>query len=122
MSYQDYYLRCSQDDVPALMELAVELGILRLEGVWYVPVKDCWVWVPIGLLYEGESPIRNVDGVPYWHANLRLDCDLYAMAQDAYRTRPSPVLAYGLTHIGEFFYVGQDGRAKRPAEPQVVFL
>jgi hypothetical protein len=64
--------------------------------------------------------VVDEDGVPYWHANLRLEASLMEIAQA--KARVSPAVAAGLSSLARWFVVGEDGRAKPPKEPAQVWL
>jgi hypothetical protein len=89
--YYDYWIRCVDSEVPKLLELGQQLGLLdednnatELAKVWHVIGAD---YVPTGetIIVDGmEIPVTTpkVDpsGEQYWHANLTTDFDLLAMA------------------------------------------
>jgi len=66
------------------------------------------------------APVLDEDGVPYWHANLRLEASLMEIAQA--KARVSPQVAAGLSDLARWFVTGEDGRAAAPKEPAQVWL
>lgn len=117
----DYYIRCKRSKRDVLLALAVELGVLVSTPQGHLPASNNEAWYEIGELMENDQVVCSPDGEPYWHANLRTTYDLWERANSVYEARPTPELAYGLSHIGEF-YVSAEGRAASPASPAVVFL
>lgn len=123
----DYFIRCKESDKPALLEIARQLGVLRLDGGQWVSTNTAWVWEPIGRIYKDvdNKPVVSTapDGSPYWHANLRITQSLYELATAVYAQRPTPELAAGLADFSRFFFTDPEtGEATRPADPAVIFL
>lgn len=120
----NYYLKCLKSDVQLLQELAIQLGVLAIseESVFTVPSPYSGAWDVIGEVYrEGEtSPLSSEGGVPYWHANLRVSCDLQEVASSLAEAYPE--IAEGLASISRWFVVDESGIATSPNNPTRVWL
>jgi hypothetical protein len=67
------------------------------------------------------APVVDDQGVPYWHANLRLEsASLMEIAQEVAKT--NPLVAAGLSDLARWFVTDESGRAKMPANPANVWL
>lgn len=140
----DYAIRCRMDDVPQLYALAARLGALapltdlegnvlpdtyglapERRGGWDVigPIlrptgQMVTVTAPDGAPLEVPemAPVLDSDGVPFWHANLRIDMDLATRAAEL---APSdPAIADGLSDLARWFVVNEEtGRARLPKNP-----
>lgn len=129
----DYHLRCTQQDVPNLLALAVQLGVLRYDEEtsqhYAVDPGACWdvigtVHRPTGNTIETpEGPIPEMlpvlapDGEPYWHANLRLPYSLMDRAQEV----GGPDIALALTQLPRWFVADINGNPIAPSYPARVF-
>ena len=136
-TYNTYFLKVKEADVPALKELAVLLNVLTKNGDEYFPAEGT-TWDEIGPIYvahsdatEGEDgedgdtsllpeAIKDEDGNPYWHANVRLqNVALMELAEAV--AIVSPEIAAALEQIPRYFVAGEDGRATSPSAPARVF-
>ena len=83
-------------------------------------------WEPTGMVNTVvpetivTAPVVDEDGVPYWHANLRLEASLMQIARE--KAAVSPEVAAGLSNLARWFVTGEDGRAAAPREPARVWL
>lgn len=85
MTYQDYALRCTQQDKPQLIALGVALGVLQIDSeTGEVSGTQGSAWGEIGTIYDAAgNPVLAADGEPYWHANLRTETSLTEAAAAA---------------------------------------
>ena len=135
--YHDYYVRALPADWPALVDLGVRLGALRVDvdeaGAERVNTEGPGCWDVIGVLYrptgntittdEGDTPemapVTDAAGVPYWHANLRTVVDLGARAREL---APSdPAIAAAMAQLTRFFLLDADGNPRQPSAPARMF-
>lgn len=121
----DYFIRCTQADIPAMRALGLALGILaQHEGQWFANAPHAYQ--ELGSLHGADGmPILALDGQPYWHANLRFaGPSLLGHAQAVLAASPSSELATAIEpqNFRRFFVVDPvTGEATRPAQPAVVF-
>lgn len=146
--YKDYFIRVKQADVPTLFGLAQMLGVLApqkdmegeiIPGKFGIHPDRKGAWDVVGTISKptgntitidgpGDTPMEvpemtpvlDEDNNPYWHANLRIDIDLAERAAELAPTTPQ--IAAGLSDVGRFFVVDEEGNAARPKQPAQVFL
>jgi len=136
-----YFLRCKQNDFPELVALCKSLGIIaeltdhdtnqpRICGIngcdWDLVFGNGQLWKGTGVFTEVEGAlveqkelIVDETGQPYIHINLLTRFDLgdraRAMAAD------HPELAQALSTMGKYFLLDENGKVRRPANPQCSF-
>jgi hypothetical protein len=95
---------------------------------YYFRTTDRAAWDELGQLYENDLPITDAAGVPYFHANLLLEGDLRAWAQERYEAAAAAgdtaLAGRILQHIAdspEFFVLDDSGLPRSPTSPQRVF-
>lgn len=128
-----YYLRCVDSDLPRLLALGHALGALQtFEDVVSATGGGCWD--VLGTLPDPataqtggfEMPVvyadilRDAEGAPYFHANLRTPINLRDAAEALAATNPA--IAGALASIPRFFVSDDLGAATSPANPARVFL
>lgn len=129
--YINYWCRCLESDKAELLALGVLLQVLQeSEGKHHATAGD---FVEIGYVYRptGEtvlvdgieteitSPVIDMGGNKYWHANLRTTIDIEARALALAETYPE--LAAGLADRGKYFVVNAQGETVAPSNPALVW-
>lgn len=139
---RDYYLRCTEADVPLLLRLGKALGALQdleddqgdtktvgsngstldvIGAIYSAPVDTGKVDKDGNPIFIPGEPKKDAKGKVYWHANLRTDLDLLTVAQDMAKVNPE--IALYLPDISRFFITDPStGLATAPANPVRVFL
>lgn len=115
----DYYIRCKQSDKDKLFSLAIALGILTEDHV----LSPQWEggWSEVGTIYRDDQPICDEDGLPYWHANLRLKIvSLTDLAVSVASTNPE--VAAALADLSGWFVSDAQGQPVPPTNPAQVWL
>lgn len=120
MTYQDYALRCTQQDKPQLIALGVALGVLQIDAeTGAVNGTQGNAWDEIGSIYDAAGqPVLADDGKPYWHANLRTDVDLMTRAEAI----GGSAVAAAMAQLGRWFVADVLGNPVQPAAPARVWL
>jgi hypothetical protein len=127
----DYFLRFIESDKPAVRALGILLGELHntdddslvgngfvLIGHLYAPTGET-VLDDDGNTIELREVIKDQNGQPYIHANLRTNQDLKAVAESMAVSHPE--LGAALSNLGRFFLLDEEGNARAPKQPQQVF-
>lgn len=113
MSYHEYWLRCVESEVPQLLALGQQLGLLDAE---LQPTEHARIWHVIGHIQvpTGETTVDPetgetialttpkvdpVSGEAYWHANLTTAFDLLEYAGSI----ADPVIAASVAERGRYF-------------------
>ena len=125
----DNALRCIEEDYPALLGLAVAMGVITFDGSTVTPV-DGVMWDYIGYKRVGEPPaegqpdtrpiLSNAQGKKYVHINVRTPFSVGEAAMAA--AQASPEIAAALGDPSRFFVTNPDGTSKDPDFPMRVFL
>lgn len=121
----DNALRCIESDYPTLIGLGVLLGALNDDGT----PKDNVAWDYIGYKLVGDAPaegqpdtrqvLKDGQGNKYVHVNVRTPFSVGERAGEL--AQQSPEIAQGLSQIGRFFVVDEDGQAALPEFPMRCF-
>lgn len=140
----DYFLRFIESDKPAVRALGILLGELHntdddsfvgnrfvLIGHLYAPTGETIV-DDDGNTIELREVIKDPNGQPYIHANLRTNQNLRAVAESTAVSHPE--LGAALSNLGRFFLIHEAdvfddegnliaaaGSARAPKHPQNVF-
>lgn len=125
-----YYLRTT--DMPGLIALGVRLGALEPLDGGGVAATHGGTWTWIGPLPDRSRVLRTADdgepvydvlrgagGEPLQHANLLTPLDLAAVA--AGLALADPGIAAALAQVPRYFVAGEDGKARQPKNPVLVF-
>lgn len=127
-----YYLRTT--DMPGLIALGVRLGALEPLDGGGVQATHGGTWTFIGPLPDisrvvgtdsDGQPMHDVlrdangGGAPLQHANLLTPLDLAATATALAQADPS--IAAALAQVPRYFVAGEDGKARQPKNPVLVF-
>jgi hypothetical protein len=125
----DNALRCIESDYPALLGLAVAMGVITLDGSTVIPSQGT-AWDYIGYKYVGPQPaegepdtrtiLKDANGKKYVHINVRTPFSVGEMAIEA--AQGNPAIAAALGDPARFFVTNPDGTAKDPEFPMRVFL
>ena len=125
----DNALRCTEEDYPSLVGLAVAMGVITVDGQTINPA-DGITWDYIGYKRVGEPPaegqpdtrqiLKNAQGKKYVHINVRTPFSVGEMAMTA--AASNPTIAAALGDPSRFFVTNPDGSAKDPEFPMRVFL
>lgn len=125
----DNALRCIESDYPALLGLAVAMGVITLDGSTVIPAQGT-AWDYIGYKYVGPVPeegepdtrtiLKDANGKKYVHINVRTPLSVGQMAMEA--AQGNPAIATALGDPARFFVTNPDGTAKDPEFPMRVFL
>ena len=125
----DNALRCIESDYPALLGLAVAMGVITVNGSIVTPA-DGVTWDYIGYKRVGSPPaeghldtrpiLSNAQGNKYVHINVRTPFSVGEAAMSAAQARPE--IAAALGDPSRFFVTNPDGTAKDPEFPMRVFL
>lgn len=91
--YHDYWIRCTISEVPQLLQLGQQLGLLDADNqptdharVWHVigpvlvPTGETTVDTDTGEIIELQAAVTDEHGEEYWHANLTTAFDLLEYA------------------------------------------
>jgi hypothetical protein len=125
----DNALRCIESDYPALLGLAVAMGIITMDGQTVVSGPNI-TWDYIGYKLFGDPPeegmpdtrtiLKDANGNKYVHINVRTPFSVGEMAVTA--AASNPAIAAALGDPSRFFVTNPDGAAKDPEFPMRVFL
>jgi len=127
----DYFLRFIESDKPSVRALGILLGELHntdddsLVGNGFVLIGHLTeptgktITDEDGNVIELREVIKDPNGKPYIHANLRTNQDLRAVAEQL--AVDNPEMAKALSDLGKFFLLDSEGKARAPNKPQVVF-
>jgi hypothetical protein len=125
----DNALRCIESDYPALLGLAVAMGVITMDGSTVIPAQGT-AWDYIGYKLFGDPPeegmpdtriiLKDANGNKYVHINVRTPFSVGEMAATA--AASNPAIAAALGDPARFFVTNQDGTSKDPEFPMRVFL
>ncbi len=112
----DNALRCIESDYPALLGLAKAMGVIDADGNAADGV--CWDYIGYKHLENGDV-LRDAEGNPYVHVNVRPPFSVGQAAADA---ASNPAIAAALGDPSRFFVTDENGNAVDPVVPMRVFL
>lgn len=125
----DNALRCTEADYPALLGLAVAMGVVTMDGQKVIPAPGI-EWDYIGHKRVGAPPgegkvdnrpiLKDSNNNKYVHINVRTPFSVGEMAMSA--AAANPAIAAALGDPSRFFVTDQNGMAKDPEVPMQVFL
>ena len=98
-------------EVPEYAEVVTQVPHESLPEVF----TEVRTWEPTGKVNTVTPEIKvtalvaDEDGIPYWHANLRLEASLMQIARE--KAAVDPAVAAGLANLARWFVTGEDGRA-----------
>lgn len=122
-----YYLRFIEADWSAVYALGLTLGIEFKGYCWVLCNGNGYIYEPTGLYRtdaQGDqvplvAPLKDPNGNPYIHANLRIDFDLKQRAEEI--AERNPTMASAMQDLGRFFLLDAEGKPRKPNNPHMVF-
>lgn len=115
----DYYLRCIESDFEELTYMAELLGVVKTVDGQLIATGG-GIWDYIGYKYVEDEVVKNAEGEPYIHVNVRTPVNVKEVAT-AMATE-NPAIAEALSQIPRFFITDTEGNATTPEFPLRVFL
>lgn len=116
----DNALRCIESDYPALLGLAVAMGVITIVDNRVIPADNI-TWDYIGYKVKEDGTIlQDANGNKYVHINVRTPFSVGQAAAEA--AAVSPEIAAALGDPSRFFVTNPDGTSKDPEFPMRVFL
>lgn len=125
----DNALRCTEADYPALLGLAVAMGVVTMDGQKVIPSSGI-EWDYIGHKRVGAPPgegqadnrqiLKDSNNNKYVHINVRTPFSIGEAA--AQLAQIYPEIGSAMANPGRFFVVDGQGNSVQPEVPMRVFL